>query len=208
MAEPSAPVEPRADSPRPTRWGRGALTLVLAGALIASTLGIVATGTLEKTDSMEFCISCHVMRDIVYQEYKQSAHYQNSSGVRATCSDCHVPHGWAAHIARKIGASKFLYATLIGWVDTREEFEAKRAELAQTVWAYMRESDSRECRSCHSIEAMNLQDQTTRARTQHQESVKDGKTCIDCHNDGVAHKAVIVDTDESGSDDDGGFSLE
>ncbi|MEA7581093.1 NapC/NirT family cytochrome c, partial [Salmonella enterica subsp. enterica serovar Anatum] len=46
---------------------------------------------LEKQlDTTEFCVSCHSMQP-VYQEYKQSVHFQNASGVRAECHDCHIP---------------------------------------------------------------------------------------------------------------------
>ena len=62
--------------------------------------GIVFWGgfntALEATNSLEFCTSCHEMRDTVYQEYKQTIHYENRTGVRAICPDCHVPRcAWA-----------------------------------------------------------------------------------------------------------------
>ena len=46
---------------------------------------------MEATNTLDFCISCHEMRNTVYQEYKQTIHYSNRTGVRAICSDCHVP---------------------------------------------------------------------------------------------------------------------
>lgn len=46
---------------------------------------------LEATNTETFCISCHEMRNNVYQELKATIHYTNRSGVRATCPDCHVP---------------------------------------------------------------------------------------------------------------------
>ena len=53
---------------------------------------------------------CHEMRDNVYAEYEGTVHQLNSSGVRATCPDCHVPKAWAPKVVRKIQASKELYA--------------------------------------------------------------------------------------------------
>ncbi len=38
---------------------------------------------LEATNTLEFCVSCHEMRDTVYQEYKETVHYSNRTGVRA-----------------------------------------------------------------------------------------------------------------------------
>src|SRR5688500_20368695 len=49
---------------------------------------------LEATNTLDFCISCHEMRDTVYREYVDTIHYSNRTGVRATCSDCHVPKDW------------------------------------------------------------------------------------------------------------------
>lgn len=61
---------------------------------------------LEATNTEKFCISCHEMRDNVYEELKGTIHWTNRSGVRATCPDCHVPHEWTHKIARKMQASK------------------------------------------------------------------------------------------------------
>ncbi len=142
---------------------------------------------MEYTNTLEFCISCHEMKDTVYQEYTKSVHYSNPSGVRVVCSDCHVPKPWGAKVLRKIAATNDLYHMLAGTVDTPEKFEAKRGELAERVWASMMKSDSRECRNCHSFEAMNFHKQTPRAREKMEEAMKKGQTCIECHK-GIAHK--------------------
>jgi nitrate/TMAO reductase-like tetraheme cytochrome c subunit len=59
-------------------------------------------------------------------------------------------------------------------------------ELAQRVWKTMKESDSRECRNCHSWDAMHLEKQNSRSRVAMAKGQKEGKTCIDCHK-GIAH---------------------
>ena len=58
--------------------------------------------TMEMTNQEQFCISCHVMRNNIYEEYKHTAHYSNPAGVRATCPDCHVPKEWIHKVIRKI----------------------------------------------------------------------------------------------------------
>ena len=79
------------------------------------------------------------MRDTVFQEYKETIHYKNRSGVRAICPDCHVPKDWTHKFVRKVQASKELYSKFIaGSIDTPEKFEAKRMELAEHVWATMK----------------------------------------------------------------------
>jgi cytochrome c-type protein NapC len=30
----------------------------------------------------------------LYQEYKDTIHYSNRTGVRAICPDCHMPREW------------------------------------------------------------------------------------------------------------------
>lgn len=142
---------------------------------------------MEKTNTIEFCTSCHEMRDTVYQEYQQTIHYKNRSGVRAICSDCHVPKDWTHKFVRKIQASQELYGKFVSHViDTPEKFDNRRMELAQHVWQTMKDSDSRECRNCHSWDAMNHEKQNPRARKKMAEAEKEGKTCIDCHK-GIAH---------------------
>jgi cytochrome c-type protein NapC len=141
---------------------------------------------LEATNTIEFCTSCHEMRDNVYEEYKGTVHDTNRTGVRATCPDCHVPKDWPHKIARKIQASNELYHKLVGTVDTKEKFEAHRMELATHVWKVMKDSNSRECRNCHSFQAMNSSKQSPRAQKNHAQAQTEGKTCIDCHK-GIAH---------------------
>lgn len=155
---------------------------------------------MEATNTMGFCISCHEMRDNVYQEYKQTVHYRNPSGVRAICSDCHVPHDWTAKFVRKIQASNELWHKVVGTVDTPEKFNEHRLEMATRVWDAMKANDSRECRNCHSFDAMDFEHQSTRAREKMQvvatgEYLGDGSTCIDCHK-GIAHKKPVVPRDD------------
>lgn len=141
---------------------------------------------MEMTNNEGFCISCHEMRDNVYQEYRQTIHYSNRTGVRATCPDCHVPREWTHMVVRKVSATNELYHKLIGSIDTREKFLAKRLQLAGYVWEKMQDTDSRECRNCHANEYMNLASQGRQSQRTHARAVRDGLTCIDCHM-GIAH---------------------
>lgn len=142
---------------------------------------------MEMTNTEAFCISCHEMDQNVFREYQQTIHYNNRSGVRATCSDCHVPKEWIHKIARKIQATNELFHHFAGTIDTREKFEAKRLQLANNVWRVMKETDSRECRNCHKFEFMDYTYQEARAARRHQEGFEAGQTCIDCHK-GIAHR--------------------
>ena len=142
---------------------------------------------MEYTNTLQFCVSCHEMDQLVFQEYKKTIHYTNRTGVRVICSDCHVPKEWTPKLIRKIQATNELFHKILGSIDTPEKFEAKRLEMAENVWASMEATDSRECRNCHSFEAMDFEKQPRRVRKIHPEAMREGKTCIDCHK-GIAHK--------------------
>ncbi len=152
---------------------------------------------VEATNTMGFCVSCHEMRDTVFPEYQETVHYANSSGVRAICTDCHVPREWGPKMLRKIRATSELYYHLMGTLATAEDFEERRLHLAERVWAEMEATDSRECRNCHSFEAMDFDAQIRRASRRHPEAIEDGKTCIECHR-GIAHHLPreMVDDDD------------
>ena len=141
---------------------------------------------LEATNSLEFCISCHEMRDTVYQEYKETVHYSNRTGVRAICSDCHVPKDWVHKMIRKSKASFEVWGKLTGSIDTKEKFEAKRMTLATHEWERMKDSGSRECRNCHNFDAMSGDVQKQTVYKKHMKAKAEGNTCIDCHK-GIAH---------------------
>jgi cytochrome c-type protein NapC len=176
-----------------------------------SLIGLLATGfvvgvffwggfntAMEATNTEQFCISCHEMNDNVYQEYKETIHYSNRTGVRAVCSDCHVPKDWTHKMIRKVQASRELYGKLTGTIDTREKFEAKRLQLARREWARMKKADSRECRNCHSLESMDSDKQAQRARRQHERAREDDSTCIDCHKGIAHHKPEGMTEDDEG----------
>ena len=164
------------------------LMTLLVGGFIAGILFWGGFNTaMEATNTLDFCTSCHEMRDTVFQEYKKTVHYQNRTGVRAICSDCHVPKDWTHKMLRKIKASGEVWGKLTGTIDTMEKFEAKRLELATHEWERMKASDSRECRNCHSFEGMNPAKQQPRAQQPHSKATERKQTCIDCHK-GIAHQ--------------------
>lgn len=163
------------------------LTLLVLGVVVGIAFWGGFNTVLDRTNELDFCISCHEMRDTVYQEYKKTIHYTNRTGVRAVCSDCHVPKDWTHKMMRKIQASKEVWGKLTGTIDTPEKFEAKRLKLAQNEWARMKASDSRECRNCHSFDGMNPDRQKPRAQMPHSKATERGQTCIDCHK-GIAHQ--------------------
>jgi len=190
-----------------SRYGLGTGLVVGAIGGVAFWGGFNWAVALSNTET--FCITCHEMESTVYEELKETIHYTNRSGVRATCPDCHVPKEWTLKMVRKIQATfNELPMHLMGALDTREKFEAHRLAMAENVWASMKETDSRECRNCHDDASMNLAVQKPRAKAQHESAEAEGETCIDCHK-GIAHKAVHKQLEEQKEGEEGGgFTLE
>ncbi len=160
--------------------------LIVVGGIAGVLFWGAFNWAMEISNTEAFCISCHEMRSTVYEELKETIHYKNRSGVRAICSDCHVPKEWIYKVQRKIQATNELYHHLLGSINTPEKFEKRRLELAQHVWATMKANDSHECRNCHSAEAMDPHKQTPASQVMYP-AMKAGVTCIDCHR-GIAHK--------------------
>ncbi len=167
----------------PIAWG-----LLAIGAFAG---GIIFWGgfnwAMEATNTESFCTSCHEMKNNVFVEYRNTVHYSNRTGVRASCPDCHVPKEWGHKVVRKIQASNELLHKALGTIDTPAKFNDHRLEMSKSVWRAMKTTDSRECRNCHKFDFMDLSIQEPRSSKMHETALNQGKTCIDCHQ-GVAHK--------------------
>jgi len=168
-----------------------AKSMLRFGTLLVLMLGglVFAGGkyAVDQTNTVEFCISCHEMKDNNFEEYKETIHAKNRTGVKAICSDCHVPHDLIGTTIRKIKAANDVFHHVAGTIDTKEKFEEHRLELAKRVWQRMKDTDSQECRHCHDTKAMDPEKQGKTAQKQHLKLASGKRTCIDCHY-GIAHK--------------------
>jgi len=172
-------------NPRPkSRFRRllGVALIFFAGIVFA---GLFNVG-LEYTNRTEFCTSCHSMKTNL-AELQERVHWKSRSGVPAGCADCHVPKDFKEKMIAKVMAAKDVYHEIMGTIDTPEKYEARRLDMAQRVWAKMKASDSRECKSCHGFAHMDFSEQDRFARKKHENAPDRGQTCIDCHK-GIGHK--------------------
>lgn len=189
------PTPKRHDEAKPHQRARR-LGILLVSALFLAGIGFAALfeAGIASTNEMEFCVSCHTMQT-VYEEYQQSLHFRNQSGVQATCSDCHVPKPFIPKLVTKVIAAKDVYHEILGTIDTEEKFEAHRWDMASRVWAKMERSDSRECRACHEFKNMDLSEQGRTARRRHASAEERGQTCIECHK-GIVHYEPLKPRDD------------
>jgi cytochrome c-type protein NapC len=161
--------------------GVGFVMLLIGGVLVVG-----GAAGLAWTNTEAFCLGCHEMKVNVGAEYKDTIHDRNRTGVRAICPDCHVPRQPGALIARKMAATFELWGHFTGVIDTKAKFEAERPILAEHVWTRMLQTDSIECRNCHTADKMDPEKQTEKARARHAKAKAEGSTCIECHF-GIAH---------------------
>ena len=171
-------------------WSPTALLSVGFTLIAGFVAGILFWGGLHwsiaASNTEEFCVSCHSMETNL-GEYRETLHFNNHSGVRAVCSDCHVPKQWNHKMKAKAIAVKDVFYELIGSIDTPQKYEARRLDMAKAVWKKMKLTDSRECRNCHDFEYMDFTLQEARAADAHQRAIDKSLTCIDCHQ-GIAHE--------------------
>ena len=161
--------------------------LVLLAGVVGASIAVAAVLVNERIDAYTstdvFCgTSCHSMQAHVAEDpvYVASAHRTASSGVRAGCADCHIPHGlvagtWA-HV--KGGVKDIISETLNDFSD-KAVWERGRAERAYRVRDWLLETDSATCRTCHDETA--IQPERKRGQRQHADALERGLTCIGCH---------------------------
>ncbi|MCP3663932.1 MAG: cytochrome C [Gammaproteobacteria bacterium] len=138
------------------------------------------------TSTEKFCTSCHSMA-LVADPYHESAHYKPSSGVRASCGDCHVSEGVLAATWDHFMGSKDLYSQLFGPDFDDPVINALHLpDAAFRARKWFKDRDSATCKRCHVKEAIY----GTRTDTLqiHLEDAKE-KTCIECHYN-LVHRKV------------------
>lgn len=156
----------------------------------AGAVGVIGTQVMvHQTGTVEFCGgACHSMQAFTLPEYKESVHFSNKTGIKASCSDCHIPHSYPHVLFYKAKAGiRDVYHEIAGTVGTQEKYDKERWRMANKVWDEMKANNSANCRTCHDPMQMALSKQSAMAQKMHVQVQQGKATCIDCHR-GVAHK--------------------
>lgn len=130
------------------------------------------------TSTEEFCTTCHSM-ELTASPYRESSHYMPTSGVRASCGDCHVSEGVLSATLDHVMGTKDLFKQLFGPdYDNPVVNSLHLPDAAFNARQWFRDRDSATCGRCHVREAIA----GSRADTAkiHREDAE-GKSCIDCH---------------------------
>ena len=174
---------------------RYSLGMLIAAGFVVGVIAVPSfTYAVYETSTDKFCLTCH--SGDIGLEMAGTAHYENATGFRAGCADCHLPKAfWPKVIYKTKAGVKDVYHTMLGTIDTYEKFEAHRMTMATRTWAAMNANDSRECRYCHDEARWDVTLQTEKARDYHSPALAKGKTCIDCHA-GLTHTPPEKKTDQ------------
>jgi nitrate/TMAO reductase-like tetraheme cytochrome c subunit len=169
------------------RWP--VVVLIIVG-LVIGVAGVIGTQVMvAATGSNEFCGgACHSMQWVA-QEYRQSVHFANRTGVRAVCHDCHIPHEYPRLLwyKAKAGLNDAIQEAR-GVISTEDKFKKERTRLAKHVWAEYKDTNSANCRHCHAFDADIVAKQKDFVQPMHQQFLAGTATCVDCHK-GIAHTA-------------------
>ena len=148
---------------RARRSRRWAIGLIAVGAVAGVAAVAFTTSIVHTTSTPEFCAtSCHSM-EWAYDSYRRSVHFDNRSGVRATCGDCHVPYesghpNVIQYVAgtlwtKALAGGSDVFHELLGTISTQAKWEAQRPRLVEQAHAWMKRTDSVTCQGCHDLAA-------------------------------------------------------
>jgi cytochrome c-type protein NapC/trimethylamine-N-oxide reductase cytochrome c-type subunit TorC len=159
---------------------------VAVGVVVAFPLFSMTYFTMVRTSTPGFCASCHEIKPAV-QEWRNSTHVNNASGVVADCMDCHLP---APH-----DTFDFFFAkTYHGAKDVVKHFIIEEYDREKNRKAAYEFFDNDQCQKCHrnllympyKRGAMRAHRSVIFARPGHE------KRCVDCHYDLVHNDRLTV----------------
>ena len=172
------------------RWAKYILGAAIIIPVVVVGSWAVTDTIVHETGDAEFCSSCHVMRPMV-AAYRADVHGgAGDQGIRAACTDCHVPHDSALNLLMakmRLGAHS-VWAQVsydLGAID----WEAKREERERLVF------DSG-CLQCHSdLERASEADSSTFIAHRPYFQRRTDKKCVTCH-ERVGHRNLSAHLDQ------------
>ena len=158
------------------------VALVVVVPLLSSMGWILGQSALSRTTGVGFCTTCHSMEPMA-ESYRSDVHGGRSrSGVRASCSDCHLPGDNSLHLLW----SHWKRLAGDAWVElihgpSATDWEGLRGERASYVF------DSG-CLSCHAnlLQAFPRNSDAFAAHTAYFKGDSSSK-CVTCHSS-VGHR--------------------
>jgi len=154
--------------------------IFFAGVIACIILIILGDKAISYTSTDEYCMSCHV-HPHAEQSWKLSTHYNNSSGVKTHCIECHLaPKGKGYLLTKVKHGIKDIYGY---WFKDSADFNWEAKKLPENAKKIVYEES---CLECHTnLFPVTLSEDGGNAHlfyTLNKESLQ----CINCHID-VGH---------------------
>ncbi len=153
------------------------ILIFLSGLVIGLSFIITGQITLDATSADSYCASCHVHPHSTIS-WKRSTHYDNKSGVRVHCVECHLPPKGEGYYSNKVRTGiNDLYGHL--FKDTSEFNWDAKSKLEQAKHHVFQTS----CTHCHqSIFPLTLSKKGEEAHLYYDHNFeKSDIQCINCH---------------------------
>ncbi|MFC2091045.1 SUMF1/EgtB/PvdO family nonheme iron enzyme [Bacteroidota bacterium] len=174
------------------------LWTLLLGIVIGALFIVGFNGIVTHTSSDEFCNKCHLHPHST-ETWKQSVHYNTSSGTIIHCVDCHLPPKGEGYIPAKIVTG------------LRDVYGAIFKDSASINWEFKSRPDQAihftkdiSCVYCHeNLYPLEITHKGMDAHLYYEQ--QEGEvTCIKCHIDaGHYHEGLVHDANKNfGSDSD------
>ncbi len=152
------------------------LLLVLFIGFVVGLLATIYTNKLlEYTSTNESCNMCHV-HPHVFDSWRLSTHYNNSSGFRARCVDCHLPPKGQGYLPEKMkAAARDVYGLVFkDSADYNWELKSTLEEAKHHVFKVS-------CLNCHhNLFPLTLTKEGQDAHLYYTQN-EDELRCINCH---------------------------
>jgi formylglycine-generating enzyme required for sulfatase activity/nitrate/TMAO reductase-like tetraheme cytochrome c subunit len=146
---------------------------------IAIVVSLYQTSVYFSTD--ESCLICHV-HPHVEDSWKLSKHFNNSSGTKVHCVDCHLPpksHTWSHYSAKTKLGMRDLWAYLS---KDSADFEWDKLSEIESAVTYIPNESCKECH--HNLFPEGVTDEAVIAHLYYEENEKKlNLQCISCHLD-------------------------
>lgn len=169
-----------------------AAAMVLVGIVVGVGLVSAGTSVVHWSGTNQFCGTfCHSM-DAAYASYQKGLHAKTNSGYNVDCVDCHLKYrpkkdysqaevvGMLWHKATS-GANS-LWGEIRGTLDTPEKQIEHRAEMAEAVTEWMKETGFVNCRSCHDMANFKENPAKPMVSAMHKAMADNKETnCLSCH---------------------------
>ena len=152
---------------------------ILLVLFVGFALGLLAligfNKSVEYTSTNESCGTCHV-HPHVFESWKLSVHYDNSSGIQVKCVDCHLPPKGDGYLVEK---ARLGIHDLYGYLF--KDHESFNWEAKSTVEQAQHFTSEASCIKCHAnLFPLTLSAEGQDAHLYYSQN-KEELRCINCH---------------------------